>query len=141
MSKPVEGDRYVLYLPPAKANLDALDNSLSQKIEAEVEKFLTAWNPGDVFDKSVTEHVGQIKKDRSVVRAFGTWWDGDGRHVLLVLAVYKKDNESEFWGDSAEYDRLSREYLSELDERHSNGELESSLANLERDDDFKLLRQ
>lgn len=139
MSQHVDGSRYVLYLPPAKANLDALDNSLRETIEAEIRKFLTAWNPEIVFDKSVTENVGQIKKDRSVVRAFGTWWDGGDVHVLLVLAVYKKNDESAFWADRDRYEELSREYVAELDQRHANDEVERSLATLEQSDDFRLL--
>lgn len=114
MSQEVKGDRYVLYLPPAVENLERLDPSLEELIEGEIEKFLDIWNPDHLFDKKVTPLVGQIKKDRSVMRAFASWWDLDYVHILLVLQVYKKKDEDSFWDDIEEYNELARHYQFEL---------------------------
>lgn len=141
MSQSISGDRYVLYLPPAVENLDRLDNSLATLIEQEISKFLDIWNPSQLFDKPVFGGVMQIKKDRSVMRAFATWWDGGDVHVLLVVAVYKKKSQDDFWDDKREYNKLVQEYIEELTERQESGELTSALDNLENDSRFRLIHE
>jgi len=76
-----------------------------------------------------------------VTRAFGAWWDGGDGHVPLVLAVYKKGNESDFWSDEGKCENRSQKYISELHQRHSSGELERVLANLDESDDGHVVGQ
>ncbi|WP_436924946.1 hypothetical protein [Halosimplex amylolyticum] len=130
--------RYVVYVQPAKQNLEALDGSLESRIRSECEAFLDAWDPSMVFEKGVLPPVKQIKKDRSVVRAFGAHWIGYEAEILLVVAVYKKGDENQFWARDGEFRKTVIDYFEVLDELDENNEISEWIHRAKNSDDFRV---
>lgn len=141
MSSQTSGERYILFLPSAVENLERLDNSLCIRIKNEIEKFQTAWNPSQIFDKDVrnTEIVKQIKKDRGVMRSFAAWWDGGSVHVLCVLAIYKKQDENDYWNQTNEYLQRAQSIFDKLSKYHENGDIYDKMVELDELDDYKVI--
>lgn len=138
MSSQTSGGRYILFTPPALDAYRHLDGSLQQTIDSEIGKFLTAWNVDEIFDK--TEGVvGQLKKQRSVVRAFATHCDFEDVHVLVVLVVYKKRQEDDAWGRMPFWQDSAEEWCQRLQERYEDGELLATLRRLRARDDARVL--
>jgi hypothetical protein len=134
-------ERIVVYVEPANTNLQALDGSPTKAIRGEIEAFLTAWKPEIVFDKEVLDPVYQIKKDRSVVRAFGAHWNGDDRSILIVLAIYKKKDEQQFWNRKQEFKATADDYLSLLDKGQANRTIDAWLSKARDAEEFKVVTQ
>lgn len=74
-----------------------------------------------------------------MTRAFASWWAGGENHVLLVLAVYKKSHEDQFWRDANAYEEMAIDYHAELTRRREGGELVESLGRIGDDDRYRLL--
>lgn len=106
-----------------------LDDSLLTPIQSEIEKFLSMWDVSKLFAKTPTPYLGQIKKDRSDVRSFGSYWNAGGVHVLLVLALYKKSHESEYWSRVPQFSARAESYHEELDKHAAEGDIREALEN------------
>ena len=60
----MSGERFVVYVQPAKMNLENLDESPETRIRTQCEKFLNAWQPDSVFSKGTGyDPVRQVKKN------------------------------------------------------------------------------
>lgn len=108
------------------------------RIEGEIEKFLDIWNPTSLFDKEVDGELKQIKKDRGVERAFAAWWDGGSIHILCVVAVYKKNNETQYWNNARRFRRRIENWFDELNVLQENGDLRDKLDELGQRERFTL---
>lgn len=109
-------DRYVVCLPPTREQLDSLDNSLSEKLETKIERFLEAFDVRSVLRKEeMRSHVHQVGHRGDGTRGLCTYWDGDHATVLLVFVVYKKRNERAFLSELDRYNERAREYHELLD--------------------------
>lgn len=137
----VTGDKYIVYLPPAKENLERLDASLADDIEGEITKFFDVWNPKQLYDEEITENFGELKKDRSVVRAFASWWDGGDVHVLIVVIVYKKKDEDKHWDYAGKYKSTVDGFREELDKRNDDGDVREQIENLQDNSDYRVLSE
>lgn len=138
MSSATTGERYILYLPAAVENYQRLDGALQQMIDAEIPKFLDAWNIDTVWAKR-RGPIGQIKNDRTVMRAFGSHWDGGTVHVVLILASYKKQQEDQYWALLERWKQIARDWRDRLSERAVDGTLVEVLARLDARDEFRIL--
>lgn len=141
MSAPTSGQRYVIYMDNALDQLSSLDKSLRKRIKKEIESFLQCWNAADVFDKSVTEDVGYIKRDRGDTRAFGTYMEIDDIHSLIVLAVFKQKDKSKFWQEKSLYQSMAKKYQTELEDSSQNASLRSHIENLKDLDEYIVISQ
>ncbi|RDZ33963.1 hypothetical protein C5B89_18585 [Haloferax sp. Atlit-47N] len=113
-----------------------LDASLEKRIRKRIEKFLRAWNATDVFEKSVTDDIDYIKKRRGETRAFATYIEVDGLHILMVLTVFKQDEKDRFWLEKSLYQSKAKDYRAELKEISNNGSLNSHIENLRKNDEY-----
>ncbi|QLH78492.1 hypothetical protein HZS55_14860 [Halosimplex rubrum] len=136
MSTETGRPRYVIYLNEACEQLDDLDNSLERRIRKQSEEFLHVWNASDVFNKSVTDDVDYIKKDRGETRAFGTYIALNGYHILLVLTVFKEDVKNDYWLQNAIYQSRAEDYQEELEDVSQDGPLDTYIENLRNNDDY-----
>lgn len=136
MSAQTGHPRYVIYLSEACDHLADLDTSLEKRIRRRIEKFLRAWNATDVFEKSVTDDIDYIKKRRGETRAFATYLEADGLHILIVLTVFKQDEKDKFWLEKALYQSKAEDYRAELKEIGQNGSLSSHIENLRENDEY-----
>lgn len=143
MKTQTEGSRYIVFFPPSPDHLEAIDNSLSERIKAEIKKFNQSWNATDVFDKEVTEDVDYIKRKRGDTRAFATYWcnPAESVHVLFVLAVFKQNDKDDYWKEKRTYQSKAEDYCAEFSKKARNGDLESHISNLEADDDYIVIRE
>ena len=128
--------RYVVYVQPAKENLEALDGSLESTIRSKCESFLDAWRPSDVFEKPVAGPVKQIKKNRTVMRAFGAHWSGSDTDILLVIAIYKKGSERSFWRRKDDFQSTAEDYFEVLDRLDEDGQIQEWISRAKTSDDF-----
>ncbi|WP_147298740.1 MULTISPECIES: hypothetical protein [unclassified Haloferax] len=136
MSAQTGRPRYVIYLNEACEHLAELDASLEKRIRKRIEKFLRAWNATDVFEKSVTDDIDYIKKRRGETRAFATYIEVDGLHILMVLTVFKQDEKDRFWLEKSLYQSKAKDYRAELKEISNNGSLNSHIENLRKNDEY-----
>jgi hypothetical protein len=136
MSAQTGRPRYVIYLNEAYEHLAELDASLEKRIRKRIEKFLRAWNATDVFEKSVTDDIDYIKKRRGETRAFATYLEVDGLHILIVLTVFKQDEKDKFWLEKSLYQSKAKDYRTELKEISSNSSLDSHIENLRKNDEY-----
>lgn len=138
MSSATSGDRYILYLPAAVENYQRLDGSLQQTIDTEISKFLDAWNVDSIWAKE-RGPIGQIKNDRTIMRAFGSHWDGGEVHVILVLAIYTKNQEDRYWALVGRWKQIARDWHDRLSARQAAGALTDALERLDARDEYRLL--
>ena len=136
MSAQTGRPRYVIYLSEACEHLAELDASLEKRIRKRIEKFLRAWNATDVFEKSVTDDIDYIKKRRGETRAFATYFEVDGLHILIVLTVFRQDEKDRFWLEKDLYQSKVEEYCEELKEISNDGSLSSYIDNLRENDEY-----
>ncbi|MDL0126461.1 hypothetical protein PNP85_00430 [Halobacterium salinarum] len=136
MSTQTGHPRYVIYLSEACDHLAGLDASLEKRIRKRIEKFLRVWNATDVFEKSVTDDVDYIKKRRGETRAFVTYLEVDGLHLLIVLTVFKQDEKDKFWLEKALYQSKAEDYRAELQEIGQGSSLKPHIENLRENDDY-----
>ncbi|MDL0131498.1 hypothetical protein PNP59_11225 [Halobacterium salinarum] len=136
MSTQTGHPRYVIYLSEACDHLAGLDASLEKRIRKRIEKFLRVWNATDVFEKSVTDDVDYIKKRRGETRAFATYLEVDGLHILIVLTVFKQDEKDKFWLEKALYQSKAEDYRAELQEIGQGRSLKPHIENLRENDDY-----
>lgn len=136
MSAQTGRPRYVIYLNEACEHLAELDDSLEKRIRKRIEKFLRAWNATDVFEKSVTDDIDYIKKRRGVTRAFATYLEVNGLHILTVLTVFKQNEKDKFWLEKALYQSKAEDYRAELMEIGKDGSLSSYIENLRENDEY-----
>jgi len=136
MSAQTGRPRYVIYLNEACEHLAELDASLEKRIRKKIEKFLRAWNATDVFEKSVTDDIDYIKKRRGETRAFATYLEVNGHHILIVLTVFKQDEKDKFWLEKTLYQSKAEDYRTELMEIGKNGSLSSHIENLRENDEY-----
>jgi hypothetical protein len=136
MSTQTGHPRYVIYLSEACDHLAGLDASLEKRIRKRIEKFLRVWNATDVFEKSVTDDVDYIKKRRGETRAFATYLEVDGLHLLIVLTVFKQDEKDKFWLEKALYQSKAEDYRAELQEIGQGSSLKPHIENLRENDDY-----
>lgn len=88
--------RYVLFLEnPTKVYQQRLEGSVRQRIDAQVNKFLT-----EVTPESAPQDVGkfptplrQLKDRGGKARALRTWCKGDGFDLFVIQILYDKDDE------------------------------------------------
>jgi hypothetical protein len=110
--------RYVIYFEPAIANLDDMDNRMSNRLESEVEDFLTAWRPEDAFDKQLKSHLWQFKwrpRTGSGARAYSGYFDGEHFDIALVLAAFKRKNASGFQRRQEEFNNRAKHLVGVLE--------------------------
>ena len=140
MSAQTGRPRYIIYLNEPCEQLADLDTSLEKRIRKEAQKFLTAWNATDVFDddKTVTEDVDYIKRDRGDTRGFGSYIEIGGVHLLIVLAVFKEDAKGDFWLEKTLYQSKIEAYREVLEEENQDGAIESYVENLRDHDDYEV---
>lgn len=107
--------RLILYLPAAKASLDDLDGSRESDIRKEALNFLRS--PSTAFSKHPRDYVSQIKHRPSKTRGFATWCQNDDIDVELcvVLDIYRKENEDEYWRDIRDYDEWGEQYTAQFE--------------------------
>lgn len=139
----VPGDKYILYLPPAKEDWDALDKSLCLKIERQFTSFQTDWGPSNAFDKDPddtgTEHIYQIKHDRGTMRAFAGWWQEDSTHVLCIICLYKRENQDPYWSRLSTFDDCAARAKEKLSELHDKDELVKRFEEYEKNEEYRVV--
>lgn len=136
MSAQTGRPRYVIYLSEACEQLAELDASLERRIRKQTEKFLRAWNAADVFDKSVYQDIDYIKKQRGETRAFATYLEVEGVHILLVLSVFKQENKGRYWKEKRLYQSKAEEYRAELQEVGTDKSLTTHIENLDDHEEY-----
>ena len=143
MAAHVPGDKYILFLKPAVEDWNHLDNSLCYKIERQITDFQTDWGPSNAFSKNPseteTENIYQIKHKRGTVRAFAAWWNEDSIHVLCILSLYKKENESSNWDCIDDYDSAAEDKLNELSTLYTASNLRTRLDELDNKDEYRVI--
>lgn len=109
-------DRYVVCLQPTREQLDSLDNSLSEKLEKKIERFIDAFDVRSVFRKEeMRSHLHQVGQRGDGTRGLCTYWESDFAEVLLLFVVYKKSDERKFLSEIETYNERAREYHEMLD--------------------------
>jgi len=104
-------ERYVVCLPPARAQLNSLDNSLSEKLEKKIRRFIDAFDVRSVFRKEeMRSHLQQVGHRGDGTRALCTHWKGEYSEILLVFVAYKKTNEGSILPKLNKYNERAREY-------------------------------
>ena len=106
-------DRYVLYLPMPLEALKRLDGSREQRIRKKIEQFIAS--PEGAIEKAPTEHVAQVKDRNAKMRAFATWCEAPPFDVFIVQAVFRKEDEDDFWADLSEYSENGRQHEEQFD--------------------------
>lgn len=103
-------DRFVVYFQPALENIGGMDTSLSSRLTAQIESFLSAWKPEAAFEKQLQGELYQFKyspRRGSGARAFSGHFRSDDHDIALVLTAYKKGNEAKFLAKQTAYDEKS----------------------------------
>jgi hypothetical protein len=133
------GERYVVCLPPTRQQLDSLDNSLSEKLEKKIERFIDAFDVRSVFRKEeIRSHIHQVGHRGDGTRGLCTHWEGTFTEVLLVFVIYKKSDEGAFLSDLDRYNERAQEYHEMLDGT-SEEKFHEWLEELKMDSDYLVL--
>lgn len=103
-------DRLVLYLPAATQALASIDGSRENEITNAAEKFLDS--PETAWDKRREGYIYQIRDLGTSTRAFATWCQNPEIEceAFVVMEIYRKRNEDDYWGDKREYAREAQQY-------------------------------
>lgn len=91
--------RYVLFLEnPANVYRNSLEGSIRQRVDTQVEQFLTEASPESALQnvRKFLPPLRQLKDRGGKARALGTWCQGDGFDLFVVQILYDKDDEASF---------------------------------------------
>lgn len=91
--------RYVLFLEnPTKMYETRLDGSVRQRVDTQVNQFLTEVSPESAFQdrRKFPPPLRQLKDRGGKARALGTWCKGDGFDLFVVQILYDKDDEGSY---------------------------------------------
>lgn len=122
--------RYIVYFEPALDNLDDMDNRMSNRLDSQIQDFLTAWRPKAAFAKKLKSHLWQFKwspRQGSGARAFSSYFDGDGHDIALVLVTFKKKKERKFNAKQEQFDTRSKSLVDNVLENKSIDQIDSWL--------------
>lgn len=103
-------DRFVLYLPVATKTLTDIDGSREKEIRNATKKFLSS--PEATADKRPEDYVWQIRGLSTNTRAFATWCQNTAANAeaFVVLDIYEKSNEEDYWADIDTYNEHGEQY-------------------------------
>lgn len=134
--------RYIVYFEPALANLASMDNRMSNRLDSQIQEFLTAWRPETGFAKKLKSHLWQFKwspRQGSGARAFASYFDGDKHDIALVLVTFKKKNERKFNATQEKFNTRSKSLLDNVLESKSANQIDSWLHDQKENTSRKLL--
>ena len=91
--------RYVLFLEnPTKIYEQRLEGSIRQRVDSQVNKFLTEVTPESALQdaQKFPTPLRQLKDRGGKARALGTWCKGEGVDLFVVQILYDKDDEDTY---------------------------------------------
>ncbi|WP_135823271.1 hypothetical protein [Halorussus ruber] len=138
------GSRYILYFEPALANLNNMDNRMSNRLDSQIRDFLTAWQPKAAFAKKLQSHLWQFKwspRQGSGARAFTGYFDGDDYDIALVWVTFKKKNERKFNAKQTQFDTRSKRLIEDVLTQKSADKIASWLTDQKENNSRKLLTE
>jgi len=92
-------DRYVLLLKtPADVYWSTLDGQQTQRVDAQIEKFLEEATPESALqpEPKFPSPLRQLKDRGGNIRALGVWCQGEGYDLFVVQILYTKGTEDEY---------------------------------------------
>lgn len=136
--------RYIVYFEPALDNLDDMDNRMSNRLDSQIQDFLTAWRPKAAFAKKLKSHLWQFKwspHQGSGARAFSSYFDGDDHDIALVLVTFKKKKERKFNAKQGQFDTRSKSLVDNVLENKSIDQIDSWLEDQNENASRKVLSE
>ena len=133
--------RYVVYFEPALANLEAMGNSMSPRLEKQINSFLDAWRPDAAFAKKLQSDLWQFKwspHHGSGARAFSGYFNSSEHDIALVLVTFKEKNEDKFNLQQKGFNARAQTITSTLESK-SSSEVNNWLDNQRSNADRKVL--
>lgn len=105
--------RYVLFLEnPTKIYEQRLQGSIRQRVDAQVNKFLTEVTPESALQdaQKFPSPLRQLKDRGGKARALGTWCKGDGFDLFIIQILYDKDDEDTYLPKKHVFAKQGKEY-------------------------------
>lgn len=105
--------RYVLFLEnPTKIYEQRLQGSIRQRVDAQVNKFLTEVTPESALQdaQKFPSPLRQLKDRGGKARALGTWCKGDGFDLFIIQILYDKDDEDTYLPKKHVFAERGKEY-------------------------------
>lgn len=121
--------RYVLFLEnPTNIYEQRLEGSIRQRVDAQVNKFLTEVTPESALQdaQKFPSPLRQLKDRGGKARALGTWCRGDGFDLFVIQILYDKDDEDSYLPKKHVFAKRGEEYKERF-EAIPHGELQEKV--------------
>lgn len=103
---------------PTKIYEQRLEGSIRQRVNAQVNKFLTEVTPESALQdaQKFPSPLRQLKDRGGKARALGTWCKGDGFDLFVIQILYDKDNEDSYLPKKHVFAEQGKEYKERFEE-------------------------
>lgn len=121
--------RYVLFLEnPTKIYEQRLEGSIRQRVDSQVNKFLTEVTPESALQdaQKFPSPLRQLKDRGGKARALGVWCKGDGFDLFVIQILYDKDDEDTYLPKKHVFSERGDEYKERF-EAMSHEELQAKV--------------